>query len=155
RAAASLHRPTTPLIEGYFTIEVRTGFRELYRFLLAALRTSLQLRRKSLDRIINRERRLKEKARSSPTNFAATAERLERCMATFLRLRPLIFTAHDRCLFDSLALKEFLRLHGIFPDLIFGVRSDPFSAHCWLQHREIVINDDPENVQDFTPIMVV
>ncbi|HCY01912.1 MAG TPA: lasso peptide biosynthesis B2 protein, partial [Erythrobacter sp.] len=34
-------------------------------------------------------------------------------------------------------------------------RSDPFGAHCWVQHGEAVLNDTAEEVLRYTPILVV
>jgi hypothetical protein len=75
-------------------------------------------------------------------------------IAAFNRLRPF----YDRgylCLFDSLALLLFLAKYQLFPRWIFGVQSEPFSAHCWVQEEDVVLNDTVERVQPYTPILSV
>ena len=59
------------------------------------------------------------------------------------------------CLFDSLALLEFLARHRIYPRWTFGVMADPFFAHCWLQDGSVVLNDVMSRVAGYTPIMSV
>ena len=34
-------------------------------------------------------------------------------------------------------------------------QASPFSAHCWVQQGDVVLNDTIENVRPFTPIMAV
>jgi len=65
------------------------------------------------------------------------------------------FSRPSACLFESLSLLHFLSTYRFFPSLVFGVISDPFQAHCWLQYRSILINDRLSRVQNFTPIMLV
>jgi hypothetical protein len=59
------------------------------------------------------------------------------------------------CLQDSLALHQWLGRYGAGADLVMGVKLDPFAAHCWLQVGDIVLNDLPETVAAFTPILAV
>ena len=76
-------------------------------------------------------------------------------VTTFGLLRPLLYTARDKCLFDSIALSLFLLRHGIPSLVVFGVNTAPFEAHCWIQHGDRVLNGTPEFVTAFTPIMTV
>jgi hypothetical protein len=59
------------------------------------------------------------------------------------------------CLFDSLALVEFLARYDVFPHWVFAVKMEPFGAHCWVQDGSVVLNDTVEYVREFTPIMVI
>lgn len=59
------------------------------------------------------------------------------------------------CLFDSLALLECFARHRLFPDWVFGIQAEPFEAHCWLQHKDIVLNDLVERVRNYVPIMSI
>ena len=72
----------------------------------------------------------------------------------FLHHRPL-FPWDYRCLFDSLALIRFLSRFRLYPDWVFGVQDDPFSAHCWVQAGPLVLNDDLERVRSYTSIMTI
>lgn len=59
------------------------------------------------------------------------------------------------CLIDSLALTLYCRSAGRAADLVVGVRLAPFLAHAWVQAGDIVLNDEPEFVRAFTPILAV
>ena len=67
----------------------------------------------------------------------------------------LTFPRDYLCLFDSLALLDFLSLYDIFPTWVFGVRPEPFLAHCWVQAGGVVLNDTVEYTSGFVPIMTV
>lgn len=89
--------------------------------------------------------------------LAAGLENEDRLLAlcsTYRRLRPL-YPAPQVCLLDSVALLNFLAGAGLAADLIFGVRNQPFEAHCWLQCADLVLNDTTEHVRTYTPIMVI
>lgn len=75
-------------------------------------------------------------------------------LSTFDALRP-FYPRPYLCLFDSLALVEFLARYRIFPTWVFGVCGEPFQAHCWVQHQDLLLNDSVEHVSTFTPIMTV
>lgn len=75
-------------------------------------------------------------------------------LSSFDALRPL-YPRPYLCLFDSLALIEFLARYGIFPTWVFGVRGEPFQAHCWVQHDTFLLNDTIDHIATFTPIMTV
>jgi hypothetical protein len=78
---------------------------------------------------------------------------LETLVQRFASCRPR-FGSTDACLFHSVALLDFLALHGLYPKLVFGVSMRPFHAHCWVQHEDTVVGDTLERVSQFTPIMV-
>ncbi|WP_332768904.1 lasso peptide biosynthesis B2 protein [Phenylobacterium sp.] len=59
------------------------------------------------------------------------------------------------CLFQAFLLLEFLGQAGLAADWVFGVRTWPFSAHCWLQAGPLVLNDSVERVSAYRPILVV
>lgn len=59
------------------------------------------------------------------------------------------------CLRDSLTLYSYFAAHGLRVTLLFGVRLEPFGAHCWLQAPNAIINDDPVKCSSYEPIMMV
>ena len=59
-----------------------------------------------------------------------------------------------QCLPDSLALRAWLARHGQSCSLVFGVRMNPFTAHCWLESDGVVLNDAPDRIDAFEPIDV-
>lgn len=60
-----------------------------------------------------------------------------------------------KCLLRSFALRRFLRRHGHDAAWIFGVRIWPFHAHCWLQSGGVVLDDHPDRLRAYTPILAV
>ena len=81
-------------------------------------------------------------------------DRTVRLTSAFHALR-LTFPRNYLCLFDSLALLDFLSLYNIFPTWVFGVRPEPFLAHCWVQADGVVLDDTVEHTSGFIPIMTV
>lgn len=67
----------------------------------------------------------------------------------------LVFPPLDRCLPRSLAFCLLALRQGIVADLVFGVRANPFAAHCWVQRGDEVLNDSFEQVRQFTPILTL
>jgi hypothetical protein len=120
------------------------------RFATAALSARLLLKYRTFDAVIERVKR-----RRPATTSPVAEERLLALVGAFATLRPFFFAAKDACLFDALALSEFLAGYGVFPNWVFGVQSRPFAAHCWLQLEGVVLNDTIDHVQRYTPIMVV
>jgi hypothetical protein len=120
------------------------------RFVLACVRTDWDLRTKEISRVL---RRIGGRRRGFVLSTAIhDVTHVSRLIAIFKGLRPL-YPRSYLCLFDSLALLEFLASCGLFPQVVFGVIADPFQAHCWLQAGSLVLNDDLERVGKFTPIL--
>ena len=59
------------------------------------------------------------------------------------------------CLFRAFLLLAYLRRGGRDATWVFGVRTYPFQAHCWLQVGDMVLNDAVERVCGYTPILAV
>lgn len=95
---------------------------------------------------------LKWRERASLHSSAHKAQVAKATLA-FHALTPLFFTAHDACLFRSLALIRFLALHGVSADWVFGVCYCPFLAHCWIELDGVVLNDFLDNVSAYRPIL--
>jgi hypothetical protein len=128
----------------------------LLRFVRAALGASLSLNVFSFERVIQSAHRRRRRAQNGVTASAPfDPRRTQRLIGIFTWLRPYFFSAKDACLFEALALGNFLASYGIHPRWVFGVQARPFSAHCWLQHESIVLNDTVEHVAQYTPIMII
>src|SRR3546814_2589640 len=54
-----------------------------------------------------------------------------------------------RCLVDALALYRLSLRKGFAPTLVFGVRSQTFAAHCWLQSHSAVLTGTAEEASNF------
>lgn len=80
----------------------------------------------------------------SPALFEAVAQ--------FEKLRPWL-PLHGECLLRSFHLRAFLRRRGLDALWVFGVRTWPFGAHCWLQAGETALDEDLERLSAYQPIM--
>jgi hypothetical protein len=123
------------------------------KFVMASAFAKLALRAWPFERVIRRVKR--RKGLLGPKARPLDAERARKLVEAFARYRVFLFSSKDECLYDSLALIEFLARYGIYPDWVFGVQTRPFAAHCWVQHGDVVFNDMVEHVRGYTPIMVV
>lgn len=65
------------------------------------------------------------------------------------------YSKPNACLLESLALLHFLAKYQVFPSLVFGVISEPFHSHCWLQIDSMLINDTMSRISQFRPIMLI
>ena len=89
------------------------------------------------------------------TSAASTDEAsLSRIAAAFARAGHLVST-HDRCLAQSLAVMGMVSARGLWAQLVIGVMTGPFAAHCWVQSGSLLINDRVDRVRSYTPILVV
>lgn len=82
-------------------------------------------------------------------------ERITELVRVFRFLRPLFYTAKDRCLLDSLALVEFLAKFDAFPTWVIAVRTRPFAAHSWVLSDTLLLNERLETAEEFVPILAV
>ncbi len=57
------------------------------------------------------------------------------------------------CLFRSVLRRRFLMALGHRPDFVIGVRTWPFRAHCWLQSGTHALDDWPERLCAYRPIL--
>lgn len=76
-------------------------------------------------------------------------------ICAFREIAPYFFTSRDQCLFRSLTLAKFLSLEGSRCDWIFGVRLDPFEAHCWIERDGVVLNEFTDKAREYRAILCV
>jgi hypothetical protein len=145
--------PSMALVEPQLEWRPAVGFLDVVRFLFASTITALMLRFLPIRVVMGGVMKRKAGALARRDRFDAEVAR--RATAAFIRLRPLVFGAQDRCLYDSLSLTRFLSYYGQFPTCVLGVQTGPFGAHCWVQEGNVVLNDEPEYVRRFTPIFAV
>lgn len=150
-ALSEFHRPSTSFVEyqAHLSPMIAT---HAWSFLYATRQANNLLRKKPFVDTVERIKRRKytkcsDAIRFNPTTTARLVER-------FNAFRP-FFSRDYLCLFDSLALIEFLAKHNVFPTWIFGVQANPFAAHCWVQQEDIVLNASLEEVGLYTPIMAI
>ncbi len=123
---------------------------------MAVIATQRQLRRQPLLQVLSGIAAYRLAKSGGPAT--APGGRVESCLlnatAAFRRARPYV-PVETVCLLDSIALVRFLAWRGLYAELVFGVTDDPFSAHCWVQSGDLVLNDTVGDVGAHTPIRVI
>lgn len=133
--------------------DVRVGARHIVNFIYACAYSKYTLRRRQLhSAAIKRHAKRLARGSDRPTFDAQRAGEL---VCVFRTLRPYFFAANGKCLFHALALATFLECYDQFPAWVFGVRTNPWGAHSWVQEGNLVLDTNPEKVCDFTPIFAV
>ena len=147
---ATLEPPSISLVEDFRAQRPSIRLSHALVFLGAILTALVRLRFQPLENIVNRIRRNRQ-----GLGHDADISRTRDLTEIFRRLRPVLFTSRNHCLFESLALVHFLSHYRIYPTWVFGVQTTPFIAHCWLQQGAVACNDTLDHVRRYTPIMVV
>jgi Transglutaminase-like superfamily len=150
----SAARAARSVVEFDLDERARTGTALLWRFGRSYLQAQLSLKLRPIQAIVETVRKRKTVRAGSGLRDTDPA-RLRALVGTFTRLRPLFYTLRSACLLDSLTLVHFLGAEGIHPDWVFGVKTEPFDAHCWVQQGEVVLNDAPDRVRQYSPILLV
>ena len=57
-----------------------------------------------------------------------------------------------KCLEECVTFLLYFRKEAMALDLVFGVKSEPFFAHCWLENRNSILLDTDFSAHDFTQI---
>ena len=121
----------------------------LSRAIFDTCRTSFALRSRSLSSVVDQLMAAKTLACGE-----VGLDHIEMVASTYRTLDFLV-SSETRCLARSIAMARTLLTEGNNFELILGVRSGPFGAHCWLAQGDVVLNDRLDKVRDFTPILVI
>lgn len=113
----------------------------------------LWLRYRGLSPTIERWRQLRARSvgRLARSRFVASADDVSDLARGYAKAR-LYVPARRRCVPDSLALMHSLWRRGHDAELYFGVRLEPFAAHCWVQRGDLLLSDPLDIVREFTPV---
>ncbi len=143
----------------------RTDAGQLWNLLCAYTAAKWSLRHRPIKAVVEAARLRGSRARSDAVaqsggtrpsaGLAPDMTTVKPLVTAFFQLRPWFYTARNACLLDSLTLVNFLARYGVFPQWVFGVKTDPFYAHCWVQQGDYVFNDTADYVRGFSPILVV
>jgi hypothetical protein len=112
-------------------------------------RARKRLRKVPLIELVGRVRQARGSA-----DAAGTLDDAEKEAAAYLAARALV-PVDRSCLLDCLGLVDWLGDRARHVRLVFGVRMDPFGAHCWLQTERAILTDAPDTVRNFVPVLVV
>ena len=124
------------------------NWRDLPQMLACVLDVARAYRGKSLRELI----RAAEPSGQTRKPVGVTPELL-RLVAQFHRWVPYA-PVSGKCLLRAFMLLRLLRRHGHNARWVFGVRTWPFQAHCWLQVGDMVLDDDFDRLVAFQPIAV-
>ena len=153
RQSSPAPNPTTALAVTS-SERTRSGIRltHIAQFLIALLVVMSCLKRNRLPALLDW---LRQRQSSFHRGNSVTREGIAERLASFLRLRIWCYTAHQRCLFDSLVLTVYLTKAMIPCIFVIGVASKPFLAHSWVQIGDSVLNDTAEHTQNFKTILSI
>lgn len=147
-AAISMDAPT-----GALELGAHPTRRDRLSALIYCCAIAIELRVSGLKAMV--QRRIERKtAKALVTAASIPIEMLQRVAAAHRRVDHVVGAA-DRCLGRSFAMIDHFAAHGYFPDLVIGIRTSAFSAHCWVQSGPTILNDDLDRVSLFTPILRV
>ena len=126
---------------------------EILRALVVLARATAVFRKKSLIDLVqlNPFPSLPDSSQSTERG-AFPEDEVAVLLAAARHARPWV-PFEGECLQRAFQLRYYLAHRGIATDWVFGVRTWPFSAHCWLQVDDLVIGDRLERVSRYTPIM--
>lgn len=149
KASVDLPPPDQIISATNTLLPVRAALRYAPAFIRSCLAADYRLRHRSLRQIISWV------SQTRRSRHVPAAERLPYLTRIFHTLRP-TYPRDYLCLFDSLALLEFLSHWRMLPHWVFGVHVDPFEAHCWVQHDTTVLCDtDAFRSRWYSRILVV
>jgi hypothetical protein len=97
----------------------------------------------------------KRKTRAIATGYYFDPRHAAQLTYVFRRLRPYLFSASGHCMVHALALVNFMAIYGEFPSWVLGVRTEPWGAHSWVQHENLLLDTNPAKVCPYIPLLSV
>jgi len=135
---------------------VRVSAANLLEVLVTVYRTHRHLAKRSMKDNLDRLTQYRSRHASQPANKLTRPARAQLLDAVSIYRRARLFVPIKlSCHLDSLAMVHFLARRGLAANIVFGVTSDPFSAHCWVQTGDLVLSDSVGNANAYTPIRIV
>jgi hypothetical protein len=150
-APLELIAPSEEITADMFGERPRIRATEAAAFIAACVTGHLLRKRRSIEHIVERTKRRRDRVALVANGLDLDTAR--RLMAVFGSMRSMFLSTRELCLLESIVLLELLARYRLFPRWVFGVRTRPFAAHCWLQQGHVVLNDTIERVSRYTPIM--
>jgi hypothetical protein len=131
----------------------RVRFRHCMAFMMVFLGSAISLRYRPLLYVVSKVYRRHSIANARGYQFSL--ERVSKLVYIFRSLRPYFFLARDNCLLHALMLVNFLAHYGEYAHWVFGVSSDPWVAHSWVQHDYLLLDGTPEKVCSLEVILAI
>ena len=145
-----IDKPVTPFEHIETDNEPKILWHHVILAAIAGLTAHIILRLLPLSKIIGISRQLNSHYYFSDCKL----EKIFHIARIYRRLRPILVRSRI-CLYDSLAFWLYAVFYGYRPNIIFGVTGDPFDAHCWVQAGGYILNDVPQNIRRYTPIIII
>jgi Transglutaminase-like superfamily len=132
------------------------GFWMTMQVVHAVARAWLSLKFRPIARVLEQLRRTRARG-VAPTSTSQIGVQSKDVLAVAVRFNQArrLVPIDTVCLLDSVALLDFLARRGLFARLVMGVKLNPFAAHCWVQHQDVILNDAFDRATAYTPILVV
>lgn len=124
------------------------GWRSRLALILTYARYGARIKGRTVRRLIERSPNLP--LPSTPEDLAAVS-RHARLFEHWAPFAP----GQGECLYRAYLLRAYLATQGLGAAWVFGVRTWPFTAHCWLQCGDLVLDDDPDRISLYTPVLVI
>lgn len=128
--------------------EIAIRLPHVISFMLAYGRAWVLVRARSTQYLVDRVR-----GRRKSKQARIDHKRLRDLVSSFQYLATFFYSRQDQCFLDAVVLMEYLALNSIYATWVFAVTAHPFSAHCWVQLNEFLLNDRATKVMPFTPIL--
>jgi len=133
--------------------ECRVRPSHVVNFLVCLLSSAASLKCVPLRYIVRRVYR--RRARAIANGYALNLSHVSVLVDAFRSIRPFFFLAKDHCLLHAFTLVQYLARYDEFPLWVFGVATDPWTAHSWVQHDEYVLDCNPESLCSLEPILAI
>ncbi|MET3528171.1 lasso peptide biosynthesis B2 protein [Phenylobacterium koreense] len=141
--------PAKPWADVGEDLEAAISWRDLAQAAIATVDLWLNYRGRSLAQLIARIEQ--GRPRQGRTIDPNAAHALARRFQAWIALAPV----SDKCLVRSFMLLRYLQRNRLGGTWVFGVRTWPFRAHCWVQLGPVALDDAHERLIAYTPILAV
>lgn len=139
-------------LEDHEEVRTRIDFRLLVEIAIILSRVRYRLKTRPLKESLSASSSLLHKRRQRLADEPGVVDdHLAQIAHRFQRARRYV-PIEPSCLLDSLALSLFLARRHFSAPVVLGITCDPFSAHCWVQVGETVLNDTLGSARSHTPI---
>jgi hypothetical protein len=145
-------QPHECLLDSDEAANVAITANDVLNFYIACSMAAFALRFTHLSKIVARIERAKSRHQAHLEE--PDLQKSKYLCAKFQKMRY-FFPKDYVCLYDSLALIEFLARYQVFPTWVFGIKLEPWGAHCWIQADEYTFNETVEEAVRYTPIMAI
>lgn len=139
--------PCWPVCSAITESKAQTAFADLGWMAAGLIDMAVRYHGRSLGQLLGHARRLET---LGPGDEAAVL-----LMARSFDRLSIWLPFQGDCLYRCFFLLRRLGSAGRSVDWVFGVRTWPFYAHCWLQLGDTVLTDATDRLASFSPILVV